>query len=87
MLQTVCADAGLVQVVREPTRGDCLLDLVLTDLDGIVTATSSPMIADHRFIVIAVRATVPALVSIPREIWAFRKADWPRLKKEAAAFD
>ena len=34
------ADMGLAQIVRKPTRGQNLLDLVLTDIDG-GTATQS----------------------------------------------
>ena len=42
-----CVERGFIQRVHEPTRNKYLLDLVLTDLDDIVTAKVLPRISDH----------------------------------------
>ena len=34
-LQDLCEEVGLQQLVREPTRGEYLLDLVLSDFEGV----------------------------------------------------
>ena len=48
-LRTVCVDSGLKQLVHGPTRGDYLLDLVLSDCEG-VKCKKLPQIADHSLI-------------------------------------
>ena len=50
--------AGLKQLVREPTRGDYLLDLALTDLDGVRCKVVSK-IADHNGLLLTLPLSVP----------------------------
>jgi len=50
-LKTFCDFHGLRQIVREPTRGDYLLDLACTDIVNS-TAIVSPSISDHRGVLI-----------------------------------
>ena len=54
-----CIELGLRQTVREPTRGANLLDLVLTDLDGIVKIKVLGSLADHRSILCELRLATP----------------------------
>ena len=59
---------GLWQAVREPTRKEYLLDLVLTDIQGTST-TVLGCISDHK----AVSAKLPIAAvleaSVEREVW------------------
>ena len=57
-IPTVKPVAGLKQVVKEPTRGDYLLDLVLTDSPELLTVSVLPEISDHRVICIDVEVAV-----------------------------
>ena len=47
LLWEFCRSHGFRQTVPQPTHGDYLLDLVLTDLDSLVTSTVHPGISDH----------------------------------------
>ena len=47
LLRDICDSVGLRQLVREPTRGDNLLDLALTDVDEVRCKVVSK-IADHK---------------------------------------
>ena len=47
LLKDICDDHGLQQLVRKPTRGDYLLDLLLTDLDDCKIEVFEE-IADHK---------------------------------------
>ena len=45
-MRKLCSELGLRQIVRGPTRGDYLLDLVITDIESASAAVSSK-VADH----------------------------------------
>ena len=72
---------GLQQKVREPTRGQYLLDLVLTDVTDC-TAKTVAAVADHRGVLTTVKFKVPETASHQREVWHFQEADWERLASE-----
>ena len=61
-----------------PTRGDYLLDLVLSDLD-CKTEVVAP-IADHRGILAKVALPCPKELRVTREIWHFKGAAWSNLR-------
>ena len=46
-LRDVCLERGLKQYIKEPTREQHLLDLVLSDLGSLVKTRVTPGIADH----------------------------------------
>ena len=48
-LKTFCDNQGLQQMVKERTQSDYLLDLLLTDVDG-VRCKVLPKIADHKLL-------------------------------------
>ena len=85
-LETFCTDNGFRQRVHEPTRGDNLLDLVLTDLAN-VECTVLPRIADHSVVTATLHLNVPKHQEHRREVWRFAKADWERLQSELDAQD
>ena len=85
-LQTTCEELGLKQLVREPTRGSNLLDLVLTDIPD-ATCQVLPAIADHRVVQTQLSLQVPVSAPTRREVWSFAKADWQGLEKELGELD
>ena len=77
-LRLAAAAMGLNQLVREPTRGNYLLDLALSDIPG-ASAIALPKIADHSIVQVKTPLLVPEVESIEREVWKFAAADWDRL--------
>ena len=71
--------AGLQQSVKEPTRNDHLLDLVLTDIPGTEIMVGGK-IQDHKSVLTKFNFSVPATQVLQREVWNYAKADWERLK-------
>ena len=80
-LQDICDSAGLTQIVKEPTRKNNLLDLVLTSAPELTKATVLASISDHRAVFIDVKLEVPESIEVEREVWCFNKANWKGLKK------
>ena len=66
---------GLRQLVREPTRDNHLLDLVMTDVEGVGHEVG-PKVADHNYVVASVEANVPKTVAVERTVWNYNRADW-----------
>ena len=85
-LQKVCPENALQQIVREPTRGEYLLDLVLTDVGG-ARASTLASIADHRMVQVLLKFHVPKSESVKRDVCNYGKADWQRLEEEMQALD
>ena len=75
LLQSICEDAGLRQRVRGPTRGDHLLDLVLSDVEDL-SVDVLPAVADHRLVLSKLHLAVPEIIEEDRLVWNFGKADW-----------
>ena len=69
---------GLKQIVKEPTRGEYLLDLVLTDVPDC-TAKPCAAVADHKCVLTQARFKIPETATHQREVWHFGEADWERM--------
>ena len=82
----VCRVHGLRQAVRGPTRGEHLLDLVLSDIPG-VTATTTAAVADHMGVLAVVPFSVPEVAAHQRTLWDFRRADWEQLQARLSETD
>ena len=80
-MRLAAAQMGLKQVVDRPTRGQHLLDLVLTDVQG-ATARVLPKIADHSVIEVSAPLPMPHQEVVLREGWKFNSADWERLNAD-----
>ena len=78
--------AGLKQLVREPTRGDYLLDLAFTDVDDVRCAVVNK-IADHKGLMITLPLAVPRVATQSRLVWQFIDADWDGLRWALASHD
>ena len=95
-----CCVAGFEERVRKPTRGNNLLDLVLTDLHTDVQCKVLPQLAyryctesgeqkfsDHHPVLTEVQLELPTVREVPRECWEWSKANWKDLNAELAATD
>ena len=80
-LYSFCLENGFKEKVKQPTRGENLLDLVLTDLDRSVVCQVLPKVEDHAAVLATVAFTVPAEYMEQRERWRYEKANWKGLKK------
>ena len=78
LLRTVCDTYGFRQLVTEPTRGDNLLDLALTDLEEVRCKVVGK-IADHKGLKLTLPFTVPRVEIQSRMVWQFSFADWEGL--------
>lgn len=81
-----CYSSGLSQLVREPTRGDNILDLLLVtddDLVADVRVGSSPIKSDHRAIYFDICAAPPARPAVPA--YDFSRADYDQMSASLAA--
>ena len=79
-LENVCSANGLRQLVKDPTRGDALLDLVLTDFESGVRAKVTPGIHDddHCGVLCAVGVSIPAVEPVQRRVYNFKQAKWKK---------
>ena len=77
---------GMMQLVREPTRGDYLLDLACTDIHNS-TASIHPVIADHKAVLIKLPLPVMLGQTERREVWILKQAKWTVLKKDLQEYD
>ena len=86
-LHGVCAAHGFEEHVRKPTRGEYLLDLVLSDLGSAVKAKVIPGIADHCAILGSLSFPLPEIAFVEREICQYSKANWQGLRRAIANTD
>jgi exonuclease III len=86
LMREHCLRQNLRQMMRRPTRGDYLLDLVITDIDS-VSVSICPKIADHAVLLVRQNLSPPECFSHSRKVWSFSKADWEGLKHDLAAAD
>lgn len=75
LLHDISDQLVMRQIVREPTRGKYLLDLVLTDVPDC-TARPCAAVADHKGVLTQVTFKIPETATHQREVWHFGDADW-----------
>lgn len=68
ILQDICVAEGITQCVHEPTRGDYLLDSVLSDMPDCMTTSVLPPITDHRVVMAKVMIDQPSHRIIDRQV-------------------
>ena len=83
----LCLELGLRQTVREPTRGDYLLDLVLTDLETLASTRVLGTIADHRAVLCKPSVSTESAKILERTVWKYECADWEALNEIFAQTD
>ena len=83
----------LYQVNKQPTRGENILDLVITTLpdqvkvETILPPQESGIITDHNCVVFNIRATVKAPVKLNRYVCDYQKANLEGLRSILQSFD
>ena len=85
-LKAFCDFHGMSQLVREPTRNEYLLDLVITDICKC-SVNVLPCIADHNALLVKLPMPEVLEKSIKREVWILEEADWKKLKEELGNYD
>ena len=85
-MKKFCDYYALSQLVRDPTRLEYLLDLVMTDVRGS-SSSVLPSIADHH--IVLSRLPIPEVLEkkVVREVWHLRQAKWTELETELANYD
>ena len=87
MLFRFCGDNGFRQCVTEPTRGDNVLDLVLTDMAEVYGAEVGAQISDHRVVRSSVDLSVPRAETQLRTVYDYSFANWGRIRAELSCMD
>ena len=77
-LAELAGKLGFRQLVQEPTRGEHLLDIVLSDVSSAKARTTAA-VADHKGVLTTVSFKIPETSTHDRQVWHFRDADWDRL--------
>ena len=85
-LKNMCDYFGMWQAVKEPTRNQYLLDLVLSNVHGL-SAEVLPYIADHKGVLCKLPCREILEKDVEREVWQLNKADWDGLKEALNQFD
>ena len=79
-LGEVRRERGLFDHVRQPTRNNYLLDLVLSNMVNVSTSVFFFQgICDHSLVLVRLNFSVLDTVAIQRDVWNFRSADWNEL--------
>ena len=78
---------GFRECICVLTRGEYLLDLILTDIDSNITSSTLPAISDHLCTSMCFDLQVTCQADNPREVWAFGAANWRLLKRLCQAGD
>ena len=74
---------GLTQLVKEPTRGNNIIDLVTTNNDNIVNKVRViPGISDHSMVLFEVNLSCKKRKPVKRKIYIKKRADSSRIQKE-----
>ena len=66
--------------MKEPSRKQYLLDLVLSNIPELVKVSVLPEISDHRVVNIEINAVMSISPEVQRTVWVFAKADWDKMR-------
>lgn len=83
-LPSSCVKAGWEQMVKGPTRGEYLLDLVMTDIEQMRHRILSKL-ADHALIWAQLVISIPTSVASKRQVWQYVKGESRSGRAQAAA--
>ena len=74
------------QLVREPTRDDCLLDLVITDICKCIVIVL-PCIVDHNSLLAKLPTAEVLERIVKRDVWTLKDVDWKIRDHELHNYD
>ncbi len=86
-LQAFSNITGLEEKVGAPTRGDNLLDLVLSDLAGDLKCAVKPGVSDHEAVVGTISFGMPLEHTVERVLFDYKNAPWAKIKEDLSARD
>ena len=72
---------------REPTRGNYLLDLPLTDMNDPESVRILLAIADHFVVLTSLKFPFESFPCLPRSVWCYRSANWQGLNNHLNQLD
>ena len=88
-LINIAQDSGLEQIVTEPTRGDNILDLVLTNNPTLINnAQSMPPLspqADHNTVYVGMNIKPKVCKQPPRKVYKYNRADWDTIRDKVTS--
>ena len=80
-MQGFCGQYGFRECMRKPTRGNYLLDLILTDLETQIILYTLPAISDHLCTAISFSLKITPRAEISRRGWHYSSGNWSRLRR------
>jgi len=86
LMHDFCCAHNFRQHVSKSTRGKYLLDVCVSDLDGI-KIEHLPGLADHQSLLMTVTLDVPPANTSSRTEWDWKHAKWNKLKADLVAVD
>ena len=86
-LQAFSHITGLSERVGLPTRGDNLLDLVLSDLSNELKCAVKPGVSDHESVLGVVSFKIPEVFVSERELFDYKNAPWGDINRDFAEYD
>ena len=78
---------GLAQIVKEPTREDQILDLVLTDLAASTSTFAAIGTSDHNPVLVKLDIPVSRDKPYRRKVWRYDKADYWGMRGHLSSVD
>ncbi|XP_070198749.1 uncharacterized protein [Littorina saxatilis] len=76
-------DTGMEQVVKEPTRRDNTLDIVLTNCPSLIPRVEViPGLSDHRIVYFEYTTRPETLKNVARPILLYQRANWEEMKQD-----
>ena len=81
-LHTFANICGLVEKVGAPTRGNHLVDLVLSDLGSELRCKVIDGVSDHNAVLGTVAFGVPQFHEIQREYFDYKRAPWDKIRED-----
>lgn len=78
---------GLEEKVGRPTRGEYLLDLVLTDMGSDAKCKVIDGVSDHDAVIGEIKFGVPEVHQVQRELFDYKKAPWHEIQQDFDAVD
>jgi hypothetical protein len=80
-LTDIVNENELTQIVREPTRGNNIIDLMFTTNPGLISSVEvHPGMSDHNVIITDVNLQTKSAKTKPHRVLLYEKADMDRLK-------
>ena len=80
-----CLANSLKQFVKQLTRRENLLDLVISDLDGRIEVL--PQISNHNMVLAVFYIGIPEMLVVKRIVYDYAKALWKDIQAEFLNFD